>query len=80
MASRQVKELPLSVIIGATNGDEAALTSVLDYYRDYIRCLAMRTVKDEYGNEYVFVDEDRRLRLETKLLCSIIKNFKILPA
>ena len=25
-------------------------------------------MKDEYGNEYLYVDEDMRLRLETKLI------------
>jgi len=40
----------------------------------------MRPLKDEYGNEYLCVDEDMRLRLEAKLVHSIVTGFKILPA
>ena len=32
-----------------------------------------------YGNEYLYVDEDMRLRLETKLIHSIVTGFKVLP-
>ena len=44
-----------------------------------IRFLAMRPMKDEYGNEHLYVDEDMRLRLEAKLLYSIVTGFKVLP-
>ena len=33
----------------------------------------------DYGNEYLYVDEDMRLRLETKLIHSIVTGFKVLP-
>ena len=33
----------------------------------------------KYGNEYLYVDEDMRLRLETKLIHSIVTGFKVLP-
>ena len=36
-------------------------------------------MKDEYGNEHLYVDEDMRLRLEAKLLYSIVTGFKVLP-
>ena len=75
-----IKAIPLSVILAAMEGDEAALAVVLDHYKGYIRYLAMRPLKDEYGNEYLFVDEDMRLRLETKLIHSIVTGFKILSA
>lgn len=32
----------------------------------------------DYGNEYLYVDEDMRLRLETKLIHSIVTSFKVL--
>ena len=32
------------------------------------------------GNEYLCVDEDMRLRLETKLICSIVTGFRVLMA
>lgn len=79
MASN-VKNLPLSVIIAAMGGDGQAFGAVLTHYRRYIRSLATRTLTDEYGNEYLYVDEDMRMRLETKLICSIVRDFKILPA
>lgn len=45
-----------------------------------LKCfLAMRPMKDEYGNEHLYVDEDMRLRLEAKLLYSIVTGFKVLP-
>lgn len=47
--------------------------------KGYIRFLAMRPMKDEYGNEHLCVDEDMRLRLEAKLLYSIVTGFKVLP-
>lgn len=80
MGRQNVKDLPLSVILKAVEGDEEALTAVLKHYAKYIRSLSTRVLKDEYGNEYFYVDEDMRLRLETKLICSIVKDFKILPA
>ena len=70
--------LPASVILAAADGDEKALNAVLSHYRGYIRFLAMRPVKDEYGNEFLCVDENMRLRLEAKLLYSIVTCFKVL--
>ena len=64
----QVKPIPVPVILAAANGDENALAAVVAHYQKYIRALATRPVKDEYGNEYLYVDEDMRLRLETKLI------------
>ena len=57
-----------------------AISYVLNHYRNYIRKLATRTLKDEYGNEYLFVDEDMASRLQSKLVFSIISDFSILPA
>ena len=75
-----MKTLPLPVILAAMEGDGEALAAVVNHYKGYIRYLAMRPLKDEYGNEYLCVDEDMRLRLEAKLIHSIITGFKILPA
>lgn len=70
MASN-VKNLPLSVIIAAMGGDGQALGAVLTHYRRYIRSLATRTLTDEYGNEYYYVDEEIEKRLEARLIyCS----------
>ena len=58
-----VKPIPVPVILAAVNGDENALAAVVAHYQKYIRALATRPVRDEYGNEYLYVDEDMRLRL-----------------
>lgn len=71
----QVKPIPVPVILAAVNGDEDALAAV----QKYIRALATRPLKDEYGNTYLYVDEDMRLRLETKLIHSIVTGFKVQP-
>lgn len=75
-----MKTLPLPVIQAAIEGEGEALASIVKHYQGYIRFLAMRPLKDEYGNEYLCVDEDMRLRLEAKLIYSIITGFRILPA
>ena len=74
-----IKNLPLSVIIASTSGDGQALGAVLAHYQRYIRSLATRTLTDEYGNEYYYVDEEMRLRLEARLIYCIVTDFKILP-
>ena len=55
------------------------LFAYLQVYQKYIRALATRPLKDEYGNTYLYVDEDMRLRLETKLIHSVVTGFKVLP-
>lgn len=76
----QVKPIPVPVILAAVSGDENALAAVVTHYQKYIRALATRPVKDEFGNECLYVDEDTRLRLETKLIHSIVTGFKVLLA
>ena len=78
MAGR-VKPIPVPVILAAVNGDEDALAAVVAHYQSYIRALATRPLKDDYGNTYLCVDEDMRLRLEAKLIHSIVTGFKVLP-
>lgn len=77
--ARRVTPIPVPVILAAVGGDEEALTAVVGHFQDYIRALATRPLKDAYGNEYLCVDEDMRLRLETKLIHSILTGFKLLP-
>ena len=50
----QVKSIPVPVILAAVNGDEDALAAVVAHYRKYIRALATRPLKDEYGNRKLF--------------------------
>lgn len=77
MMSKQFKDIPISVILGAMNAEPEAITYILAYFKDYIRSLSARTLADDYGNEYLYVDEDMQTRLEAKLICSIINNFEI---
>lgn len=79
MAGSVRPPIPLPVIMAATDGDEDALCAVLSHYQGYIRFLAMRPMKDAYGNEFLCVDEEMRLRLEAKLVYSIVTGFQILP-
>ena len=74
----QVKAIPMSVILAAVSGDGESLAAVVAHYQNYIRALATRPLKDENGNEYLCVDEDMRLRLETKLICGIVTGFKVM--
>lgn len=80
MAGDMRGSLPIPIIQAAIEGDGEALAAVLNHYKGYIRYLAMRPLKDDYGNEYLCVDEDMRLRMEAKLIHSIVTGFKILPA
>ncbi len=73
----QVKPIPVPVILAAVSGDTDAIAAVLAHYQNYIRALATRPLKDEYGNEYLCVDEEMRLRLETKLICGIVTGFHV---
>ena len=45
----QVKPFPVPVILAAVNGDEDALANLVAHYQNYIRALATRPLKDEYG-------------------------------
>ena len=66
--------------MAAISGNEQALAEVVAYYQGYIRALSTRPTKDQYGNEYYLVDEDMRLRLEVKLIRSVMTGFQILPS
>lgn len=68
----------MPVILAAVNGDEKALVNLVAHYQSYIRTLATRPLKDAYGNERLYVDEDMWLRLESKLIHSITPGFKVL--
>ena len=75
--AKQLMDIPRNVIDGAVEGNPEDLAFVLGYFSGYITKLATRTLKDDYGNEYVYLDESLRLRLEDKLVRSIISHFDI---
>lgn len=64
------------VIEAAIRGETTAVNEVVCHYSGYIATLCKRTGRDENGNYCVYVDEELRRRLETKLIISIL-GFKL---
>ena len=77
---KTLSDIPFSIIEKAINEDIEAIDYILAHYRNYIIRLSTRVARDENNNEYMYVDDDMRLRLETKLIHSIVTSFKVLPA
>ena len=75
---KTLSDIPFSIIEKAINEDIEAIDYILAHYRNYIIRLSTRVARDENNNEYLYVDDDMRSRLESKLIYSIIKKFKIL--
>ena len=75
---KTLSDIPFSIIEKALNEDIEAIDYILAHYRNYIIRLSTRVARDENNNEYMYVDDDMRSRLESKLIYSIIKKFKIL--
>ena len=75
---KTLSDIPFSIIEKAINEDIEAIDYILAHYRNYIIRLSTRVARDENNNEYMYVDDDMRSRLESNLIYSIIKKFKIL--
>ena len=75
---KTLSDIPFSIIEKAINEYIEAIDYILAHYRNYIIRLSTRVARDENNNEYMYVDDDMRSRLESKLIYSIIKKFKIL--
>ena len=75
---KTLSDIPFSIIEKAINEDIEAIDYILAHYRNYIIRLSTRVARDENNNEYMYVDDDMRSRLESKLIYSIIEKFKIL--
>jgi len=75
---KTLSDIPFSIIEKAINEAIEAIDYILAHYRNYIIRLSTRVARDENNNEYMYVDDDMRSRLESKLIYSIIKKFKIL--
>lgn len=56
----------------ATSGDVDAINKVLKHYAGYIMALSTRRLYDEYGNPHLFVDDELRRELETRLIARIL--------
>lgn len=70
------KHIPFAVIVVATNGDEAAIQEILDFYDGYISKLSLRKLYDEYGNVYMVVDSELKGRIQAAVM-DMIANFEI---
>ena len=75
---KTLSDIPFSIIEKAINEDIEAIDYILAHYRNYIIRLSTRVARDENNNEYMYVDDDMRSRLESKLIYSIKKKIKIL--
>ena len=77
MNKRKSKNLlPYSVIVSAVSGNVDAINAVLEHFAGFIVALSTRTMYDEQGTPHVYVDEELRRRLETKLIAKI-PTFKV---
>lgn len=65
--------IPFPVIVAATDGDTEAINQIVKHYSGFI---AKRSMKDEYGNQHMVVDETLRRRMETRLIAKIL-SFEI---
>ena len=74
---KTLSDIPFSIIEKAINEDIEAIDYILAHYRNYIIRLSTRVARDENNNEYMYVDDDMRSRLESKLIYSIIKKLKM---
>ena len=71
------KHIPFTVIVAATNGDEAAIQEILDFYDGYISKLSLRKLYDEYGNVYMVVDSELKGRMQAAVM-DMIAKFEII--
>ena len=71
------KHIPFAVIVAATNGDEAAIQEILEFYDSYISKLSLRQLYDEYGNVYMVVDSELKGRIQAAVM-DMIANFEII--
>ena len=68
--------IPFSDIVAATDGDIETINQIVKHYSGYIAKRSLRTMKDEYGNQHMVVDENLRHRIETRLITKIL-SFEI---
>lgn len=67
--------IPYEIIVSAKEGDAESMAAILRHYAAYIANFSKRSFYDEYGNQYAFVDETIRQRIEAKLMLQIIYKF-----
>ena len=65
--------IPYPVIEAVVHGEPEAVGRVLRHYSGYIVTLCKRTGRDENGCYCTYVDEELRMRLETKLIAAVLR-------
>ena len=70
--TRNSEPLPLPVIVAAIGGNADAINKVVKHYEGYILALSVKRLHDEDGNGYLFVDEELRRELETRLITKVL--------
>lgn len=68
--------LPVEVIIAATQGEAAAIQTVLKTYESYIRNKCIKTVYDERGLVYYGIDTDKKDFMERRLIHAVVEKFQ----
>ena len=71
------KRIPFAVIVAATNGDEAAIQEILNFYDGYISKLSLHQLYDEYENVYMVVGSELKGRIQAAVM-DMIANFEII--
>jgi hypothetical protein len=72
-SNENTRLLPFPVIEAAASGDVGAINKVLKHFEGYIIALSTRRMFDEYGNPRLYVDNEIRRTLETKLITKILQ-------
>ena len=65
-----------TVISKACDGDETAISKILEFYDPYISKCCLRPLYDEYGNVYIVVDMELK-GLIREALIKMILDFDI---
>lgn len=71
------KRVAYPQILANLDGDIESINATVEHYRGYITKLSTRTLHDEYGNVYTYVDEKIERRLELKLIKAIISDYNL---
>lgn len=72
MKNKNYRLLPYSVILEASRGDISAIEVVLKHYEMYITKLCTKTVRDKQGSPFIYLDENKKSRIESKLITKIL--------
>ncbi len=61
------KLIPYTVILAAKQGDPDAMRQILQHYDRYISFCSQRILSDEYGNQFLLVDDEIKSRIQASV-------------